>query len=400
MKIFNKIDKIQFSQIIFSITLGVMICFVGILNNVNAILNFVNLNTTLDTAFCYGILILCVFLSIFCIVFFHKVKIDTIILVIFFLFVYFFGVLFSSQSERLFFTEFIDYSENPFYILFIYAIPAYIIIRYISNYPLFINIMKKICVFSLLTSVFVYFFVKDSFANQYMTLSYNALFQVLFLIIFRNKKFNIFEILLIILGSFVVTIGGARGALLSYLVILFLYWLSNVSYDKNKILKIVSFICVFLLFIINLNFILEKVNDLISAMGIYSRTLNFMNYEGDNFTSGRLETYAKCIENFNAFGHGLFYDRTMQIESYAHNIFLEIILNYGLIIGIIIIFFIIFLLIKGFVNSNLLEKKILLCLASTGFIMLLLSSSYLGQNPAFYALLGFCVGKIKIRKRN
>lgn len=400
MKILNKLDKMQFSQIIFSITLGVMLCFIGILNNVNAILNFMNINTTLDTAFCYCILISCVFLSIFCIIFFHKIKIDAIILVFFFLFVYFFGVLFSNQSEKLFFTEFIDYAENPFYILFVYAIPAYIIIRYLNNYPLFINIIKKICIFSLLTSVFVYFFIKDSFANQYMTLSYNALFQVLFLIIFRNKKFNIFEIILITLGSFVVTIGGARGALLSYLVIIFLYLLSNVSYNKNKTLKILSFITVFLIFIINLNFIIEKVNDLISAIGIYSRTLSFMNYEGDNFTSGRFDTYIKCIEHFNVFGHGLFYDRTMDIESYAHNIFLELILNYGLIIGVFIIFLIIFLLVKGFINSNLIEKKIILCLASTGFIMLLLSSSYLGQNPAFYALLGLCVNKFKIKLKD
>lgn len=54
----------------------------------------------------------------------------------------------------------------------------------------------------------------------------------------------------------------------------------------------------------------------------------------------------------------------------------------------------IYICIKGIISSKKQEKIIIIAFLSTGMFKLLLSSSYLHQEPSFYILLALCINTL------
>ena len=146
-----------------------------------------------------------------------------------------------------------------------------------------------------------------------------------------------------------------------------------------------------------------------SNFGINSRTLSQI-VEGSFLKSyGRTnirETLIAGITESPFIGYGLWGDRFVTLNyghgkaSYAHNIILEIITQFGVILGIFLIIALLWLIIKKiYYNNRSYYFVILLCVIPSGLIKLFFSGSYLNE-PYFFFLMGLLFHRhIRIKKQ-
>ena len=114
---------------------------------------------------------------------------------------------------------------------------------------------------------------------------------------------------------------------------------------------------------------------------------------GTSLDSGRLEIQKELIRQIkiNPFGYGLGGDRVFT-GWYAHNIFLELIVQFGIFIGGFLCVFLVYIVISSLrkARAEMQILSILLLFICTGLIKLLISGSYLIE-PYFFLLLGFAI---------
>lgn len=203
-------------QSVYALALSYMLSFLALLNLGNAILNLCGLHTQLDTIFLYGLLVVLVFAGLFLVITDRsKLKIDCFFLVAFLVISFLLTIFIFPSNTKYIFSSWADYSSNQVYLLFLYSLPGFIFVRYLEDYDIFKRFM---CVFSYITlimSIIVFFFAKESSASQYMTFSYNMLTQLFFLLLHKPKKNHILHYIIVALGLFVFIFGGARGAMIS-----------------------------------------------------------------------------------------------------------------------------------------------------------------------------------------
>ena len=84
----------------------------------------------------------------------------------------------------------------------------------------------------------------------------------------------------------------------------------------------------------------------------------------------------------------------VHLGTYPHNLFLELLLQYGWVIGLFLCVLLLVLLVKALLKKNRPEFVFIVLLLPCGFFKLMVTGSYLNQEPAFYALLGFCLNAI------
>ncbi|HBD63799.1 MAG TPA: hypothetical protein DC038_05110, partial [Clostridiales bacterium] len=162
-----------------------------------------------------------------------------------------------------------------------------------------------------------------------------------------------------------------------------IFVLLKVFKKKNVINKknIVQFALIFSLGIIAMisyRNILIALNDFLTERGINSRNIHLF-LESGVYLSGRENIYEDVFHAIYMnpiLGLGLAGDRVI-IDSYAHNLFLELVLDFGVFIGFIIIFILFFLITKSFMTRNKENYDMIIIWFSLGFVHLFISSSYL-----------------------
>jgi len=126
------------------------------------------------------------------------------------------------------------------------------------------------------------------------------------------------------------------------------------------------------------------------SLSIDSRNLRYL-MEGNLFdTKSRDGIYTGAIANMGVLGKGLMGDRIV-LDIYAHNIFLELFVQFGIVAGFILCVALIAFLVSSLLKKDKPELVFILLLLPCGFFKLLVTGSYLHQEPAFYALLAFCM---------
>lgn len=381
------------SQKVLSFTIAYIVSFLGLLNGVNAITNVLGINSAVDTIVLY-VLIWAVGLYTWIIGLINgKVKLDVILITLLSIMLFLLTILFFPDNVAYIFPVGNTLINNPIVSLFIYSFTGYIAVRNLKDYQHLIDYLRLFSYVVIISSMIIFFGIKNSFANQYMTLSYNMLLQVCFLVMFAPEKNKALHNAIMGIGIFIIVFGGARGPALGLLICLAFKLLGverrkigNKKYIIITILGMIGFVfCLFyksiLLFLV----------DLIGNMGITSRNIELLLYSNDDISSGRFEIYHRIIQNSNFLGHGLYGDRVILEGTYAHNLFFEWIAEFGIFIGIICAFLFSFLIIYGFKNGNDFLRKLVVVFIPNGFIGLMLSGSYLGQQPAFYILIALCV---------
>jgi hypothetical protein len=274
----------------------------------------------------------------------------------------------------IFYPENYEYLTSGSFYLLLINIPSFLCIASIRDFSILKNVLLKVSylIFSL---GFLYTLLvligKIPYSNYNMSFSYHLLLPAL---IFSSRQKIIYDFLYFLTLSFML-IFGSRGAFIiafTYFIIINIFYLNKKKYFYLILLYIA--LTLVLLYFNKISAIIENI------FGFAPRTLNFL-LENQIFDdTGRYELYRKTwnsILSGSFFGHGLFGDRVLLGDKYTHNIALEILYNFGFLIGGSIVIIMIALIIHLLIKVSQKEKIMLLLFVFYGFIPLFISGSYL-----------------------
>lgn len=292
----------------------------------------------------------------------------------------------------------------------------YFLFRFSISKNHFLSIIGPVSVVSTIAMTFNLFFV-----SNFSELSYSQYYGYLSLVSFVVSAACFFQIgesrrkilycVSMFTGLILLFASGARGPFVVALVYLAIKMLSSGERVSLKRAVVTAIVAVFGIFIlVNGNFILYALSDLLGQFGGSGRFLAKISQTGSLFTSvGRDSLYPTVvglISESPIFGYGIGNDRVEIASSlgstnifgyYPHNIFLEIILQFGIPLGTILLVALVILLIRAFRLVQGFEREWLLIFVTLGFMPLLFSSSYL-DSPLFFALLAAAVNVFRKRE--
>ena len=263
--------------------------------------------------------------------------------------------------------HYLCFPENRIFMLpliipfFFMVLPSFIYALSIRNFVIFKNILEKssyiVFFIGSILSLFV-FLGRVSIGSYSMSLAY---YMLLPSIVFLNKQFERISaghFISFVLSMLIIVSLGSRGPILCVVVFIFFRtFRPSLKTSHKKIIMTSSVLGICTVGIIFFKNIINVMYTQLLHYGIHSRTLYlFLNDKGA-YLSGRDSIYqsifAEILKN-PILGIGLAGDRRITDGAYTHNIFIELISNFGLVVGFIIIFLIIFLSIKSlFVKNNI-----------------------------------------------
>lgn len=270
---------------------------------------------------------------------------------------------------------------------------------YLTKYDQLITALQK---YSFISIIYIITFYKNDYIENYMPFSYNLMLPLLSLVIgifINKKKYQIVPALILFM---MILVKGARGPLMWFLAFCaMLFFLQYIKMSHTK--KLISILTIIFsaLILLLLYFRLIKVIDIDYSD---SRTL-FLLSQGQLFDSGGRDIfYLTSLKNLAEYPfkiRGILYDRVLMSTAlnteilpgnYAHNIILEILLQFGLVIGSIIVMGGLYIIFKSFryiINYGEDSVQSVFCIfTSYLFTTLMVSQSYL-TDYLFWFYCGF-----------
>lgn len=208
------------------------------------------------------------------------------------------------------------------------------------------------------------------------------------------------------MGLFGILIYGSRGTLIGFLLgILFLILMYN-----NGKMNLKNYIILFLGIGVGIFLLsdtgLRIVSELLENMGVSSRFIDsLVDFSFSNFaetSNGRWliwTTVINMIKSGPFYGYGVFAERNAVYDlgmkwGYSHNIFLELLVSFGWLIGSLIIIVLLFGMIRFFVRVKDKDEKLVFIIFLTLSFELLLSNT-LWLHFAPWALIALYVNHFK-----
>lgn len=316
-----------------------------------------------------------------------------------FLIVYFLSFFTSSLLS-------VHYSAMLFFVR--WGIPLFLLGVSVDDFGDLLAKLRFASLISLLLTILGIFVLKtNSSVTQaysqdtgYQTLIPFAVFGADFLLLKKKSA-----IILMIASFAIVIMSGARGPLLAFLIC---FALELFFGSKNKIRMLICFgafaVIVLLLYSLFFDRAIELLIDAFEKRGLSLRILERLKAGTLGTDSGRkaLSTFAFEYSKSHLFyGTGLINDRILLFENltvdtnktvfgyYCHNIFLEIMMQYGLILGVLMcLMFILLIFVQFRINKTPESRSITIILLSAGLLPLLVSYSY-ATYECFYLFFGF-----------
>lgn len=228
-----------------------------------------------------------------------------------------------------------------------------------------------------------------------MPLSYALLLQVMIFVDRYINKRKIYDLLISIALFAFVLVGGARGPILCLGVYVILLLLFSKSISKNhKILFIALIVLIGTSFVLNMDSILKALIELLEKRGMSSRSLYYI-YNQNYSDSGRGVIYYNYIQKALSgpvLGYGTGGGWINYI--YPHNIFIEFLLSYGIIFGLIVSFIYLLCLVRGFKIKNIFIQRLALIFIAY-CSRLLISNSFILE-PMFFVMIPLCLAETTI----
>lgn len=261
------------------------------------------------------------------------------------------------------------------------------------------KLTNKLCKYIILIILYIFLLAITGYTKDYMSYSYGLLLPVVFFGIIGIETRNLIYGSVCILGLFYILLYGARGAFISGLATIAVYLISFSKVSVKKIVMVLLTLIISILVATNLDQIIQ------TLFGNYqnSRTLRLITAGRLTDGVGRDLRYAAVLKNISFFPKGLFSDRLIilkevSVVSYPHNLFLELLYQFGLVIGgalcivIIINFIKVFLIVTQKNNKYL--NALFYSLVVIYLIKSMISGSYLNDYTSGAAL-GLCINIIK-----
>lgn len=247
-------------------------------------------------------------------------------------------------------------------LLFIYY-PVFLLMLGNVDFNKMIGYFKKLSIITLIVGIlsfYGYLFVQKRMPPDYMSFAYMMLTPILLCLV-SGWNNNVIPFILAVVCAFITFIVGCRGAVVTMAVFFFLYVLFTYAggeQKKNSVLKLVLLLVISLV-AINAEAILSFISITLSGIGFTSRTVNKLLMGGGAFieSEGRQAIWSQAIRNTGFLGKGLFGDRTVILDeyahaAYAHNVILELLVDFGWIIGIIVALVFVSYVLRAYIVSR------------------------------------------------
>ena len=304
---------------------------------------------------------------------------------------------FNEKTRGYIWTSFLDVRNNPMYLLLIYAFIAFLLSDYLHDVSRFLIMLRWFSTLSVILAILHYTTgVVSGKTPEYMTFSYNVLFPTAFL---WTCSFSWFSILLAAIGTMLIFIAGCRGALMCLLLGIVLYYVFfRASKPVNRFLAVFFSVMIILILLFFWEQIMTAFMQLLEHLGISSRNVEKIINNDFLTDSGRALIQRRIRNRWGITGAGLFGDRTMANGHYSHSIFYELLADFGWVLGGGLLIGWLGLILFALIKSDEPGQRLLCVLLPGGCFKLFLSGSFLGQEPAFYMLLGVALNCVMIYK--
>ena len=295
------------------------------------------------------------------------------------------------------------------FMLIFCALPWFVVGLYVDDFKVILKGLKKILILAWITNLMLitYCYMEGRPMSGNMEISYSILPLSIISIYFALKEKKIIYFISALCSGMVIIGIGSRGPLLCIAVFIVVHLLSD--FKKNKIL-IVFMVVISCLVFCNYNSILDELIDLFKKYDINSRTLYKIrdgSIEDDTGRSDIQEVALQQLSEHPILGTGIAVER-IKINQlvmnkdmgscYPHNLIIEILVQYGYIIGTGIILYLCYLFIKSIRKGSQIERELLIIIFSTEIIRLMLSSSYLSSS-LFFLWLGLSINIVYRNRR-
>ncbi len=272
------------------------------------------------------------------------------------------------------------------------CLPAAIVCLYGVDYNEFIDYVAKLSVANFFV-IFWYPFVRI----DYMRFGYGILLSCMGLYIYLFEKGNLRRIsfksvcyaIVFLLSCLELVLYGARGAAFSFILLVLLDYL--VVRRQNKKLLLISPIVVIV--VLHFEKVLEILETVANRIGIGSRAISkykllLTGGPIDEIFSGRLEIYKNSLDKF--YDHPILGGSIDFVGAeYSHNIFLEVMMDLGMV-GLFILLCFILKAIQSMMNKKTdINRRIVCSLLFSVSIGRLMFSSTIWLRPEFWILVYF-----------
>lgn len=321
-------------------------------------------------------------------------------------------ILTYSIAIFIFLLQYIIFPENQQYLnelifpIFCMSLPVFIYCSSLQDWSILKQIMKKasmiVCVFGALLGVQI-FIGAASVGDYSMAFSYYMLLPSIIFIDELLEKFSLKALIIAMISIAIILAIGARGTILCILVFVLLKLMksnSTFKLSKTRIFFYMVFFGITIVSLINFQRLLLSIYNFFLMLGINSRSLlSFLS--NDLKLSGRDRIYEKMIteiSNHPFLGIGIAGDRRVLEGTYAHNILLEVLVNFGVVVGSILFITLLICMIRLLFMRDLQIYNMMIIWISLGFVSLFVSGSYL-TDVQFWILLGLMMNKFSATRK-
>lgn len=211
----------------------------------------------------------------------------------------------------------------------------------------------------------------------------------------KNKVMKmVWAVMSIVLSAFIMVL-GSRGALIGVVCILVISYLTvylrdSQSISNKKVMTTLALFILVIFFLIVPEVFFSALSSVLSTLGInagQSRTLEHIINGTLTVSSGRSIVWDWFSSNLNLLGHGAF-SEWYYYGGYAHNFFLDVLFDFGVIFGGIMVVVFVGMIIKSFRKGQNFESYSLFLITFAYFIGRLLLSSTFWWETYFWMLIG------------
>ena len=273
-----------------------------------------------------------------------------------------------------------------------------------------VNVMHGFSLINVVLFIFYLFFHITNFrfgqSDEFMGYAYLFLPHLCLVTGYSLRYKKAYDIIATIIGSILLIACGTRGPIILYITFILFSFLV-ISEKKHSLRNIViAGTSLVIVYFLNQT-ILQAIYNVMTRLGTSTRIIEMILSKQLLNSRGRSTISEKMLELIKRnpiWGYGLAGDRGYTWTSYssvykinyAHNIFLELWVSFGVIFGTLLAIIIFSIVVRGFLKSRDDKIRILMMslMFSNGLLYLFASGSYL-LSPNFFFLMGICVSNIR-----
>lgn len=321
----------------------------------------------------------------------RRISVSTFVITVFMFISFMLSITLNTVMQYVW-TSFGDIMGNPMYLFLFYGFLGLYLAQYLKDMDLLCFYLDKFTLTTILLALVQYIIALQSeLSPQYMVFSYNLLFPTVYISLRCMSYFGLKTLFGTAIGTGLILIAGCRGALVCYLSAILLCVIFSGSVFRLR--KVVSILLLLLTIVVISSFwneILVAAIKLLELMNIDSRTLTMLSNQSFFDDSGRSAIQKTIMDNIGFLPKGLYYDRVVADGSYAHNLFLELAIQYGIMLGGSIIVWLCYQVARSVfaVSKDSTASTVLYSLIASGLMKLMFSGSYLLNEPCFWLLIG------------